>query len=248
MCHLPPTAEWSWIMETNLQQNHDNKTLNTNTEHTKCELPLRLLHAHWQPFQWSFRKWASWSWRDFHTCSLESRSDRSPWYRLHSAESLLRWASVSVPSTCLKYISYYSDIQYLSLKCFHPLIFRVVQHAFASKLRIDGVILNSEAQQQDVPCERHGSRPWCDYPSLDPTRVGCTIPYTVHWHIIMSQYVSYCIILYHITACHVVASHLRLDRWCTVGLLPQSGRTTNYPKCSKCNCWRKNLSRFPENT
>lgn len=106
------------------------------------------------------------------------------------------------------------------------------RHAFASKLRIDGVVLNSQAQQQDVPCERHGSRPWCDDPSLDSTRVGCTIPYTVHWHIIMSQYVR--IILYHITACHVVASHLRLDRWCTVGLLPQSGRTTNYPKCSRC--------------
>ena len=96
------------------------------------------------------------------------------------------------------------------------------RHAFASKLRIDRVILNSQAQQQDAPCERHGSRPWCDDPSLDPTRVGCTIPFTVHWHIIPLY------IYIYITACHVVASHLRLDRWCTVGLLPQSVRTPNY--------------------
>ena len=200
MCHLPPTAEWSWIMETNLQQNHDNKTLNTNTEHTNSELPPEAATWALTTFSVIFSKMGQLIMKRFSYLFL----GKQEWSITLIPFTLSRILAAMSLCFCsfnmfeIHIISYYNDIQYLSLKCFHPLIFRVVQHAFASKLRIDGVILNSQAQQQDVPCERHGSRPWCDYPSLDPTRVGCTIPYTVHWHIIMSQYVSYCIISQHV--------------------------------------------------
>ncbi len=80
----------------------------------------------------------------------------------------------------------------------------------ASKLRIDGVVLNSQAQQQDVPCERHGSRRWCEERQAIQAWTQLEWPVPNDTPRIGISYV------YHITACHVVASHLRLDRCCTV--------------------------------